>query len=262
MVPGVKSSFAPGRRSDTAAGTSVCTMATLRVAAALPDPPFNGMPDGGGLDVDLIDAIGSALGLAVEVSNYGGVDFNGIFDGLHSGSYDCVISGTTITPDRERKAAFAAPYLISGQSLAVNTDRLRNVSSIDDLTGLIIGVQRGNTSQPIAEDLVARGKAAAVRLYAYGDVHRALADLGSGACDAFMKLGPVLTELVRDVPDVEVVQRGISRESIAIAVALGDDTLLARISDAQARLEADGTLQGIRRKWLGNPYADQTLAAH
>jgi ABC-type amino acid transport substrate-binding protein len=237
-------------------------MATLRVGAALPDPPFNGMPGGGGLDIDLIDAIGSAVGMAVELVAYDGADFNGIFDGLGAGSYDCVIAGTTVTPAREKKAAFVSPYLISGQSLAVNTDRLRNVRSVDDLTGLTIGVQRGNTSQPIAEDLVARGKAAAVRLYAYGDVRIALADLSSGACDAFMKLGPVLTELVRDLPDVEVVQRGISREPIAIAVALGDDAMLARISDAQAGLEADGTLQDIRRRWLGNPYVDQSLAAH
>lgn len=238
------------------------TMATLRVGAALPDPPFNGMSGGEGLDIDLINAIGSALGMAVDLISYGGADFNGIFDGLGSGSYDCVIAGTTVTPERQQKATFAAPYLISGQSLAVNTDRRRNVRSIDDLTGLTIGVQRGNTSQPIAEDLVARGKAAAVRLYAYGDVRKALADLSSGACDSFMKLGPVLTELVRDVADVEVVQRGISREPIAIAVALGADDMLARISDAQAALEADGTLQGIRLKWLGNPYVDQSLAAH
>jgi polar amino acid transport system substrate-binding protein len=237
-------------------------MATLRVGAALPDPPFNGMPGGGGLDIDLINAIGSAMEMTVELVGYGGADFNGIFGGLDSGSYHCVIAGTTVTAERERKAAFAAPYLISGQSLAVNTDRLRNVRSVDDLAGLTIGVQRGNTSQPIAEDLVARGKAAAVRLYAYGDVRKALADLSSGACDAFMKLGPVLTELVSDVPDVEVVQRGISRESIAIAVAIGDEAMLSRISDAQAGLEADGTLQGIRRTWLGNPYLDQSLAVH
>jgi ABC-type amino acid transport substrate-binding protein len=110
--------------------------------------------------------------------------------------------------------------------------------------------------------LVARGKASAVRLYPYGDIRKALDDLSSGACDAFMKLAPVLTELVQDVTDVEVVQRGISRESIAIAVALGDDAMLARIAKAQAGLEADGTLQGLRRKWLGNPYVDQGLAAH
>jgi polar amino acid transport system substrate-binding protein len=31
---------------------------------------------------------------------------------------------------------------------------------------------------------------------------------------------------------------------------------------AQAELEDDGTRQRIRRKWPGNPYADQNLAVH
>ena len=74
-----------------------------------------------------------------------------------------------------------------------------------------------------------------------------------------MKLAPVLAELVKPFADVEVVQRGISTENIAIAVGLGNQELLARITVAQAELEEDGTLQRIRRKWLGNPYADQTL---
>ena len=77
-----------------------------------------------------------------------------------------------------------------------------------------------------------------------------------------MKLAPVLTELVKPIAGVEVVQRGISTENIAIAVGLDDQALLARITVAQAELEEDGTLQRIRRKWLGNPYADQSLAVH
>ena len=108
-----------------------------------------------------------------------GADFNGIFDGLDSGSYDCVIAGTTVTPERERKAAFAAAVSDLG---AVARRRHRpagaNVRSVDDLTGLTIGVQRGNTSQPIAERL---GRAAArpppCGVYDYGDVRTALADL-------------------------------------------------------------------------------------
>jgi ABC-type amino acid transport substrate-binding protein len=228
---------------------------------ALPDPPFNGMADGGGLDVDLIGAVGTALGLAVDVIAYRGADFNGIFGELATGAYDCVIAGTTVTPERQRKASFAPPYLISGQSLAVDVVRFPTVRSVDDLAGLTIGVQQGNTSQPIAERLVAQGKAKALRVYDYGDVRSALADLTTGGCDAFMKLGPVLTELTRSVADVEVVQRGISREDIAIAVAMGDDATLAQIATAQDRLESDGTLQGLRRKWLGSPYRDQSLAA-
>ena len=42
-----------------------------------------------------------------------------------------------------------------------------------------------------------------------------------------MKLAPVLTELVKPIPGVEVVQSGITVENIAIAVPLGDQGLLA-----------------------------------
>ena len=234
-------------------------MQTLRVGAAYPDPPFNGMPDDGGLDIDLMTAVADKLNLDVEFVPYEGADFNGIFDALNSGDFDCVAAGTTVTPEREKKAAFVPPYLISGQSLAVDTRRLPNVGSVDDLEGLTIGVQQGNTSGPIAEKLVAEGRAARVRVYAYGSIRAALDDLSTGGCDVFMKLAPVLTELVKPIADVEVVQRGLSSENIAIAVGLGDQELLARISVAQAELEEDGTLQRIRRKWLGNPYTDQSL---
>jgi polar amino acid transport system substrate-binding protein len=234
-------------------------MQTLRVGAAYPDPPFNGMPDDGGLDIDLMTAVAGKLNIGVEFVPYEGADFNGIFDALAANGFDCVAAGTTVTPEREKKANFVPPYLISGQSLAVNTRRLPNVGSVDDLEGLTIGVQQGNTSGPIAEKLVADGKAARVRVYEYGSIRAALDDLTTGGCDAFMKLAPVLTELVKPIADVEVVQRGISVENIAIAVGLADHALLARITVAQEELEQGGTLQRIRRKWLGNPYTDQSL---
>jgi polar amino acid transport system substrate-binding protein len=238
-------------------------METLKVGSAFPDPPFNGMKRrNAGLDIDLMIAIAEALGATVEFIPYDGADFNGIFDALNAGEYDCVAAGTTVTPERETKARFIPPYLISGQSLAVDTTRLPHVKSVDDLNGLTIGVQQGNTSQPIANRLVADGKAKAVRVYDYGTVRSALTDLTTGGCDAFMKLAPVLTELVKPIAGVEVVQRGISVENIAIAVRLGDQALLGRITVAQAELEDDGTLPKLRQKWLGNPDADQSSAVH
>src|ERR1700676_5149752 len=105
---------------------------TLRVGAAFPDPPFNGMENGTGLDISLMDAVAEALGMSVEFVPYTGGDFDGIFDALNSGAFDCVTSGTTVTGDREQKAAFCAPYLVSGQSLAVDVNRLSQVRSIDD----------------------------------------------------------------------------------------------------------------------------------
>lgn len=230
----------------------------LRVGAAYPDPPFNSAGPDSGLDVDLMHAIADRLGATIEFVRYEGRDFNGIFDALDSGDFDCVASGTTITGSRALKAAFCDPYLISGQALAVDATRLPDVTSTDDLEGLTLGVQQGNTSQPIANRLLADGKVARVRVYDYGNIRSALRDLCTGRCDAFMKLDPVLSRLAESVPGVTVVQRGITTEKIAIAVATTDTALLGRINVAQAALEEDGTLPAIRERWTGSPRADQS----
>lgn len=232
--------------------------APLRVGAAFPDPPFNGAAGGGGLDLAMMRMVAEFLGTTADFIAYPGGDFNGIFDALNAGEYDCVTAGTTVTSDREKKAAFCNPYLISGQSLAVDTTRLPHVRTVADLVGLTIGVQQGNTSQPIAEALVAEGKAKAVRIYDYGEVRSAIADLTTGRCDAFMKLGPVLTELARGVDGVEVVQRGLSVERIATAVRPDDHELRRRINAAQAELESDGRLPALRSEWLGTGALDQS----
>lgn len=235
-------------------------MAGLIVGVAYPEPPFNSMP--GGLDIDLMTALAAAVGEEVEFVTFSdSADYGGIFERLSAGECHCIAAAATITAEREQAVAFLPPYVISGQALAVDTVRLPEVRSIDDLAGRTLGVQRGNTSETLAHRLVAEGRAGHVRVYDYGAVGMAIADLTAGGCDAVLKLTPVLTQLVSRVPDVEVVQRaGISTEQIAVAVNRYDQALLARLQVAQAELEEDGTLQGLRRRWLGNPYVDQSLA--
>ena len=236
-------------------------VAALLVGVGSPEPPFSGMP-GGGLDIDLMTALGSAVGESVEfIANEGSADFGAVLERLAAGEYDCVAAAVTVTPEREHNVAFLPPYVISGQGLAVDTVRLPQVRSIDDLSGLTVGVQRGDTSESIAGHLLAQGRVAHVRVYDCGAVGTAVADLTAGGCDAVLKLAPALSRLVSQVPNVEIVQSGgIATDQIAIAVNPADQALLARLQVAQAELEEDGTLQRLRRKWLGNPYVDQSLA--
>jgi ABC-type amino acid transport substrate-binding protein len=88
---------------------------------------------------------------------YEGRGFNGIFDGLASRTYDAVVSGTTITAEREKAALFSDAYLESGQSLVVNVQRTPHVRSVDDLAGLTVGVQVGDTSDAVAREPERRG---------------------------------------------------------------------------------------------------------
>lgn len=225
----------------------------LRVGAAMPDPPFEfeGKQGPDGFDIALMKAVASRIGREWQLVRYTGADFNGIFAGLDSGLYDCVASGTTITPSRQALADFCAPYAVSGQSLVVDRIRHPEVRGIDDLKGLVIGVQQGNTSQPVAERLVAEGRAGRVRVYAYDEIEKALADLSNGGCDAFMKLAPVTHWFVRDRPRLAVVQTGITREILGVCVRKGDAALRERIDAVQDALTRDGTVAALIGQWLG-----------
>jgi len=225
----------------------------LKVGAALPDPPFEfiGKDGPAGFDISLMRRIAEKLGRKWQLVPYRGADFNGIFAGLDTATYDCIASGTTITPGRQRIADFCAPYVVSGQSLVVEASRHPGVHGIADLKGLVIGVQQGNTSQPVANKLVAEHHAARVRVYAYDEIEKALDDLSTGGCDAFMKLAPVTAWLVRDRPMLKVVEVGITRESIGICVRKGNTALREAIGKAQAALIADGTVSALIKQWLG-----------
>jgi ABC-type amino acid transport substrate-binding protein len=234
----------------------------LRVGAALPDPPFEFITKDGpaGFDITLMKRIAEILGRKWQLVPYEGADFNGIFAGLYDSSYDCIASGTTITPGRRRIADFCAPYAVSGQSLVVDAGRHPNVHGIADLKGLVIGVQQGNTSQPVADKLLAEHRAAQVRVYAYDEIEKALDDLTSsgGGCDAFMKLAPVTAWFVRYRPKLKVVETAITVERLGICVRHGNTALRNAINKAQATLAADGTLAGLIKQWLG---AGATLPA-
>ncbi len=228
------------------------TPGSLCVGSALPDPPFEFLDDGTltGFDVELMQAIAGDLGLEWRLRHYTGGDFNGIFEGLANGSWDCVASGATITKERQAVATFCAPYLESGQSLVINIKKTPQVHSVGDLSGMSLAVQHGNTSEPVAQRLQAEGRVAEVRTYAYHDIGVMLDDLEAGRIGAVMKLAPVMHWLIRNRPALGVVQEGITAEKLGVAVRLGNEALRRAIDAAQARLRQRGVLGKLIRKWL------------
>ncbi len=224
----------------------------LSVASAFPDPPFEVTTndDDTGLDVELMRAICDRLQVGLKQVKYHGEDFNGIFDGLRTGAYDAVISGTTITPERERVALFSDPYLVSGQSLVVNVKRTPDIRSVDDLADQVLGIQVGNTSDTVSRRLKDRGSVGAIKYYPYGGILDALADLSAGQIGAFMKLLPVTTWLVRDRPDLAVVQEIPTHERLGVAVALDNTPLRDALNRELAALRRDGLIDELTRRWL------------
>ncbi len=225
---------------------------TLLVASAFPDPPFEVEQDGvaTGFDAELMRAVCGHIGLRWQLVKYVDHDFNGIFDGLRTRSYDAVASGTTITPEREKVALFSEPYLESGQSLVVNTKRTPQITSTDDLADQVIGIQIGNTSDIVARDLRAKGAVADIKYYPYGGIIDALGDLSAGRIGAFMNLLPVATWLAKDRPDLEVVQEIPTKEQLGIAFAPENRGLRDAVNGALTKLREDGAVDKLKRRWL------------
>src|SRR6266446_4784266 len=197
------------------------TPGTLIVASAYPDPPFDLIENGSatGFDIELMRAICAQLGLALRPVRYSGDDFNGIFEGLAKGSYDAVISGTTITPGRSAVVLFSQPYLEFNQGVAVNRRSTPNVASVGDLHGLTAGIQSGNTSDFVAKRLLAEGMIADIKYYPYDGIATALDDLEAGRIGLVIKLFPVISWLVKNRPQLSVALEVPTREKLGIAFA-------------------------------------------
>jgi ABC-type amino acid transport substrate-binding protein len=147
-------------------------------------------------------------------------------------------------------ARFTDPYLESGQSLVVNAKRTPTVTSIDDLAGQVVGIQVGNTSDIVAKELAAKGAIAAIKYYPYAGILDALDDLTAGTIGALIKLLPVTTWLVKDRPDLAVVQEIPTHERLAIACALDNHDLCDSLNDALRTRQRDGTVDRLRKRWL------------
>lgn len=115
---------------------------------------------------------------------------------------------------------------------------------------MILGVQHGNTSEPVAHRLKGEGRIAEVRIYAYHDIGVMLDDLAAGKIGGVMKLAPVMHWMTSNRPQLRVVQEGITDERLGVAVRLDNDALRATINDAQVQLQKTGALPLLVKKWL------------
>lgn len=226
---------------------------TLTILSAYPDPPFDVMKDGRatGFDVELMRAVCGRLSLDLRPLTYSDEDFNGIFAALRDGKCDAVISGTTITPERAAIALFSKPYLEFNQGVAVNRRLTPNVVSTAGLRGLTAGIQKGNTSDIVARDLLAQGHIAGIRYYPYDGIGSALDDLEAGRIGLVIKLFPVISWLARGRQDLAVVMQVPTREKLGIAFAPERADLCTAVDTAIDELRKNVTFTRLQADWSG-----------
>lgn len=202
-------------------------------------PPFeyigdNGEPDG--FDIALIKAIGSKMGMEVQIQN---MEFNSLVAAIGS-KIDASIAGMTVTPERSEQVDFSDTYYEAVQSVIVPAGS--EIATAADLENKTIGVQLGTTGNFIADEIPG------ATVQAYNKGVDAVNDLLNGRVDlVIIDTNPAevfASKFEGQVVALDGSQFEFEPEYYAIALPKGSP-LVDQVNKALAELKEDGTFDTL-----------------
>jgi polar amino acid transport system substrate-binding protein len=194
-----------------------------------------------GLDVDMGRAIADIMGLEVEFVD---TAWDGIFAGVETKRYDCIMSSVTITPERLIAHNFSKPYIgnaISIVSLKNSSIKPRNPQ---ELAGLGVSYQAETTSKFFMAKLVESGLKYIP--FEYDKVMNCFDELSLGRVDVIVTDSVVALDYTT-APNAqfEITWLGEPDEFFGICIKKGNDALTEAINKALDELFDEGTMRKI-----------------
>jgi polar amino acid transport system substrate-binding protein len=207
-------------------------------------PPFEYVENGEfvGFDIDLIKAIAEEMGFEIEIRD---MSFDSLIAALVSGNLDIVISGMTITPEREEVVSFSKPYWTADQSVVVREDSDMTITVLFGKHN--IGVQTGTTGDLWVEENLVETKILTGNFKRYDTYVLAMTDLINKNIDAIVLDAPVAEGFAKVRP-VKIVGIIKTYEDYGIAVNKANKQLLELINEGISRLEESGKLNELNLK--------------
>lgn len=244
--------------ADTTQPTSKYSIETmnegkLTIGMEIEYPPFEEYAEDGvtptGYDIDLAKAIGDKLGLEVEFIN---TSLDGILKGIGV-NYDCVISAITITEERKETVLFTDAYIDNYQAVVVPADSDMEITSLNDLDGKTVALQKKSSSDALIEDMTGKGTISCTKV-AQERVATCFTQLSNGEVDVALIDSTVADGFVADSPDefkIAYLDK-TSPEQFGIAVGKEDTQMQETLNAILDELEAEGFLEDNYTKWFGS----------
>jgi ABC-type amino acid transport substrate-binding protein len=239
---------AAGTTSAPAAATDLGlkTPGELSIASDIPYAPFEftdpGSTEVKGFDVDLVNAI--APGLGITKVTFVKTRFDSIILQVRQGRFDMSASSFSITPERAKQIDFSDPYFQANQSVMVQADNT-DITSLDDLQGKTIGVQRGTTGADLAATVPG------ATLKRYDIIDDAFNALAQGRVDGVVNDFAVSAVAAKAKPQLKVVAQIPTREGYGLVFPKDNPALRDAFNTGLAKIKADGTYDQIYMKWFG-----------
>ncbi|MEJ2193383.1 MAG: transporter substrate-binding domain-containing protein [Ignavibacteriaceae bacterium] len=221
----------------------------LRVGASGSQPPFTMKSKDSqlmGYEVELAKLLTDAMNIKLKFVEK---PFSELLPALEKGEIDVIMSGMTITPERNLKATFAGPYIVSGKSILAKSQRLSALDEMGEINRPTIRVAAldGSTSQRFVEKLAPK-----VKLVTTKDYETAVNLVMEDEVDIMVADYPICVLSILRHPDAKLatLETPLTIEPIGIALPPNAFQLHNLVENYLNGLQIGGVLQNLESKWF------------
>ena len=221
----------------------------LRVGTTGNQPPFTVKSKDGeliGYEIDLAELLAEAMGVKVRFVER---SFSDLLPALAKKEVDIVMSGMTITPDRNINFAFVGPYIVSGKSILTRAAKVTELDELEELnrSTVTVAVLKNSTSQRFVERFMPKAKhvtvmdhEAGVKMVLEAKVDLMVADFP--VCALSMLRHPKANLAILDEP--------LTIEPIGVALPADSFQMHNLINNYMTALQMTGILDELEVQWF------------
>ena len=201
-----------------------------------------------GFDIDMAKEMAKAMGVKFVPVN---TAWDDMIPSLTTGKFDIIISGITVTQERNLKISFTDPYIIVGQTLLIDKKHERKINSYKDLNDpeYIVTSQSGTTGEEAAKNLIPK-----CTYKSFKTEKEAVLEVINGNADAFVYDLPfcVVVMVMQGKDKLTFLDKPFTYEPLAWAIRKGDPDFLNWLNNFLKQKKKDGRYERIYNKWIKN----------
>lgn len=199
-----------------------------------------------GFDIDVAKEMAKAMGVKFTPVN---TAWDGIIPSLITEKFDIIMSGMTVTQERNLKVNFADPYIVIGQTVLVNKKHEGVVKSYKDLNDpkYIVTSKLGTTGEQAVKRLISKAT-----YKSFETETEAALEVVNGKADAYVYDQPncVVFMAEQGAGKLYFLDEPFTYEPLAWAVRKGDPDFLNWLNNFLRQIKNDGRYDAIYNKWI------------
>jgi polar amino acid transport system substrate-binding protein len=199
-----------------------------------------------GFDVDMAKLMAKEMGVELELVP---TAWDGIIGSLITDKFDIIMSGMTVTPQRNLKVNFANPYIVVGQTILINKSLAGEITSYRDLNNkkYTVTSKLGTTGEQAVKKHISRAT-----YKSFETEPEAALEVINGKADAFVYDLPYCAVFFaqKGAGKLVFLDKPFTFEPLGWAVKQGDPDFLNWLNNFLTQSMGDGRYKKIYEKWI------------